>query len=152
MADTLVVRVTGRPAEAPEPVSLSLVMSDQALWGQDDAPAVLGGYGPIPASLAQRLVRDAVVDKRSLATLRRLYRDPKSGSLVAMESRSRFFPRAWPDSSVSGTERVELHTVMRRFGIAIAPGRAIVADRLAPPTGWVSVSAVTTPKKRRAGA
>jgi hypothetical protein len=93
MADTLVERVTGRPAEEPEPVALNLVMSDQALWGQDNAPAVLEGYGPIPASLAQRLVKDAVVDARSLATLRRLYRDPKSGSLVAMESRSRFFPK-----------------------------------------------------------
>lgn len=92
MADTLMERVTGRPAEAPESVALNLVMSDQALWGQDNAPAVLDGYGPIPASVAQRLVRDAVVDKRSLATLRRLYRDPKAGSLVAMESRSRCFP------------------------------------------------------------
>jgi hypothetical protein len=34
-----------------------------------------------------------VVDERALATLRRLYRHPKSGSLVAMESRSRFFPK-----------------------------------------------------------
>jgi Domain of unknown function (DUF222) len=93
MADTLVERVTGRPAEEPEHVALNLVMSDQSLWGQDNAPAVLDGYGPIPASVAQRLVRDAVVDERSLATLRRLYRDPKSGSLVAMESRSRFFPK-----------------------------------------------------------
>jgi len=74
-------------------VALNLVMSDQALWGQDHAPAVLDGYGPIPASVAQRLVADAVVDERSLATLRRLYRHPKSGSLVAMESRSRFFPK-----------------------------------------------------------
>ena len=81
----------GRPMCAP--VALNLVMSDQALWGQDNAPAVLDGYGPIPASLAQRLVRDAVVDERSVATLRRLYRDPKSGSLVAMESRSRVFPK-----------------------------------------------------------
>jgi hypothetical protein len=93
MADTLVERVTGRPAEAPEPVALNLVMSDQALFGQDNAPAVLEGYGPIPAALAQSLVRDAVVDAGSLATLRRLYRDPNSGSLVAMESRSRFFPK-----------------------------------------------------------
>jgi hypothetical protein len=93
MADTLVERVTGKPAEEPEHVALNLVMSDQALWGQDNAPAVVDGYGPIPASLAQRLVRDAVVDQRALATLRRLYRDPKSGSLVAMESRSRLFPK-----------------------------------------------------------
>jgi hypothetical protein len=93
MADTLVERVTGRPAAAPEPVALNLVMSDQALWGQDNAPAVLEGYGPIPAAVAHHLVRDAVTDEGSLATLRRLYRDPKSGSLVAMESRSRLFPK-----------------------------------------------------------
>jgi hypothetical protein len=93
MADTVVERVTGHPAEEPEHVALNLVMSDQALWGQDNAPAVLDGYGPIPASVAQQLVRDAVVDERSVATLRRLYRNPKSGSLVAMESRSRFFPK-----------------------------------------------------------
>jgi hypothetical protein len=93
MADALVERVSGHPAEEPEHVALNVVMSDQSLWGQDNAPAVLDGYGPIPASVAQRLVRDAVVDERSLATLRRLYRDPKSGSLVAMESRSRLFPK-----------------------------------------------------------
>ena len=78
MADTLVERVTGRPAEEAESVALNLVMSDQVLWGRDNAPAELDGYGPIPASLAQRVVRDAVVDERSLATLRRLYRYPKS--------------------------------------------------------------------------
>jgi hypothetical protein len=93
MADTLVERVTGKPAEAPQSVALNLVMSDQALWGQDNAPAVLAGYGPIPASLARRLVADAVVGERSVARLRRLYRHPKSGSLVAMESRSRLFPK-----------------------------------------------------------
>jgi len=93
MADTLAERVTGRPADAPESVALNLVMTDQALWGQDNAPAGLDGYGPIPASVAQRLVKDAVVDDRSLATLRRLYRHPTTGALVAMESRSRFFPK-----------------------------------------------------------
>ncbi|MGX9790082.1 HNH endonuclease [Mycobacterium sp. MMS18-G62] len=93
MADTAYERVTGKPADEPAPVALNVVMSDAALWGQDTAPAVLDGYGPIPASLAQRLVRDAVVDDRSLATLRRLYRHPRSGALVAMESRSRLFPK-----------------------------------------------------------
>jgi Domain of unknown function (DUF222) len=93
MADTVVERVMGRPADAPESVALNLVMTDQALWGQDNAPAVLDGYGPIPASLAQRLVKDAVVDERSVASLRRLYRHPNSAALVAMESRSRFFPK-----------------------------------------------------------
>jgi hypothetical protein len=93
MADALVERVTGRPAEEPESVSLNVVMSDAALWGQDSAPAVVEGYGPIPASLARRLVGDAVIDERAVATLRRLYRHPTSGALVAMESRARLFPK-----------------------------------------------------------
>lgn len=93
MADTLVERVTGRPAEVPEPIAVNLVMSDQALFGEDNCPALVEGYGPIPAEIARKLVDAAVGDGRSKATLRRLYRHPKSGALVAMESRSRCFPK-----------------------------------------------------------
>ena len=93
MADTLVERVTGRPAEVPEPVAVNLVMSDQTLLGDDNSPATIEGYGPIPASVARNLISGAVADAQSAATLRRLYRHPKSGSLLAMESRSRLFPR-----------------------------------------------------------
>jgi hypothetical protein len=94
MADMLVERVTGRPAQQPEPVAVNLVMSDQTLLGDDNSPAWLQGYGPIPATVARRLVDRAVGDERSRGTLRRLYRHPKTGSLVAMESRSRCFPQA----------------------------------------------------------
>ena len=94
MADTLVERVTGRPADKPVPVALNLVMADTTLAGDDDAPAWLDGYGPIPAGLASRLTGDAVADKAAKATLRRLYRHPTSGQLVAMESRARIFPKA----------------------------------------------------------
>jgi hypothetical protein len=93
MADTLVERVTGRAAGQPAPVALNLVMSDQTLLGEDESAAVLDGYGPIPASVARRLVGGAIGDPRSRATLRRLYRHPRSGALVAMESRSRRFPK-----------------------------------------------------------
>jgi hypothetical protein len=93
MADTLVERVTGRPAETAEPVALNLVMTDQALFGEDNCPALVDGYGPIPAEIARKLVSSAVGDERSKATLRRLYRHPKSGALAAMESRSRCFPK-----------------------------------------------------------
>ena len=93
MADTMVERVTGRPADAAEPVAVNLVITDETLLGGDDTPAAVHGYGPIPASVARGLVDKAVGDKRSRCTLRRLYRHPKAGQLVAMESRSRFFPR-----------------------------------------------------------
>ena len=39
------------------------------------------------------MVASAVTDRRSRATLRRLYAHPRSGALVAMESRARLFPR-----------------------------------------------------------
>lgn len=93
MADVLVERVTGRSAAEPTPVAVNLVISDEALLGGGPRPATIGGYGPIPAAVARRLVRDAVVDKRARATLRRLYAHPATGALVAMESRSRCFPR-----------------------------------------------------------
>ncbi|MUL82351.1 MULTISPECIES: DUF222 domain-containing protein [unclassified Mycolicibacterium] len=93
MADTLVERVTGRPIDVPEPVAVHLLLSDQTLLGDDERPAVVEGYGPVPAAVARNLVSEAVADKRSRATLRRLYRHPKSGALVAMESRSRLFPK-----------------------------------------------------------
>jgi Domain of unknown function (DUF222) len=93
MADTLVVRVTGRPAEVPTPIAVDLVVTDETLLGGDSSPARVAGYGPIPAAIARRLVGNAVADERSQATLRRLYKHPRSGTLVAMESRSRKFPK-----------------------------------------------------------
>lgn len=93
MADTLVERVTGRPADVAEPVAVNLVISDETLLGGDDTTAVVDGYGPIPATVARGLVSHAVTDNRSRATLRRLYRHPRSGGLVAMESRARCFPK-----------------------------------------------------------
>jgi hypothetical protein len=94
MADTMVERVTGRPAEVPIPVTVNLVMTDDALLGNTTTPARVTGYGPIPAAVGRHLVIGATRDKRSRATLRRLYKHPASGALVAMESRSRLFPKA----------------------------------------------------------
>lgn len=92
MADTLIARVTGRDAAVPVPVEVNLVLSDATLLGGDSAAADLCGYGPIPAAVARSLVSHAVTDERSRATLRRLYAHPRSGALVAMESRARLFP------------------------------------------------------------
>ena len=94
MADTLVERVTGRPAEVPTPIAVDVVITDEALFGDDSTSAQVPGYGPIPAAVARRLAADAIADERSKATLRRLFRHPSSGALVAMESRARLFPKA----------------------------------------------------------
>ncbi|BBY08363.1 hypothetical protein MNVI_36810 [Mycobacterium noviomagense] len=93
MADTLAERVTGRPADVAEPVAVNLIISDETLFGGDCAAAVIDGYGPVPAAVARDLISGAATDARSRATLRRLYRHPRSGALVAMESRARRFPK-----------------------------------------------------------
>ena len=123
MADTLVERVTGRPAETPEPVAVNLVMSDQALLAGDNSAGRGGGIWTDPSRGGAGLVDGAVGDKRSRATLRRLYAHPKSGSLVAMESRSRCFPPGLAGLSGYGIKLVGRRIVMRRSGIAITHSR-----------------------------
>ena len=93
MADTLVERVTGRDAAVPTPIAVNLVVSNETLLGGDSEPADIRGYGPIPAAVARAMVSGAIGDRRSRATLRRLYAHPRSGALLAMESRARLFPR-----------------------------------------------------------
>jgi hypothetical protein len=93
MADTLVERATGRSATTPTPIAVNLVLSDRTLLSGDTTPANISDYGPIPAEVARGLVSAAATDSRSRATLRRLYTHPRSGALVAMESRARRFPK-----------------------------------------------------------
>ncbi len=83
MADTLVERITGHSTAAGVPVTVNVVISDQALLGHDQQPAWLQGYGPIPAD---------TLDPKSLTALRRLYAKPSTGALVGMESIAREFP------------------------------------------------------------
>ena len=97
MADTLVERVTGRPADQPVPVAVNVVISDQALFGVESAAAVIAGYGSVPSALARNFITEAVTDQRSRATLRRLYATPATGALVALESRARVFPKGLAD-------------------------------------------------------
>jgi hypothetical protein len=92
MADTAYERITGRTVTSPVDLNLNLVLADTTLFGGDDCPGYLQGYGPVPANVVRHLLGDAVSDEKAKATLRRLYRHPESGRLVAMESRARTFP------------------------------------------------------------
>ncbi|WP_193612467.1 HNH endonuclease [Nocardioides lijunqiniae] len=95
MADTLVERVTGTPAEETPRVELKLVMTDQSLLGLTDDAAHLAGYGPVPAPWARALAKDAMGKAR--AFIRRLYVAPSTGKLLGMDSRARLAPKALAD-------------------------------------------------------
>ncbi|WP_143055231.1 HNH endonuclease, partial [Nocardioides luteus] len=86
MADTLVDRITGRTSAESKPrIEVKVVMTADSLTGDADQPAVVEGYGPVPAAWAREALADAEV------FVRRLFTDP-AGQLVAMESRSRKAP------------------------------------------------------------
>lgn len=91
MADTLVERVTGQARAADTNLEIQLVMTDRTLLAGDEEPALLHGYGMLPAETARSLAhRD---DSEATAWVRRLYTTPGAGQLVGMDSRSRFFPK-----------------------------------------------------------
>ena len=105
MADTLVERVTGQGRAGQVPVEVQLVLTDRTLLdpgsGAPDS-AHFPGYGSVPGGWARELIGAALKKPGagtrpprtsiSEVTLRRLYADPVSGELVAMESRARQFP------------------------------------------------------------
>jgi hypothetical protein len=109
MADTLIARILGTspaidvadldPAREPRTrvgIELGLIVSDQVLFGASHEAAHLDGYGPIPADLARDLVADALdldaLEERCRVWLRRLYANPATGTLTAMDSIARAVP------------------------------------------------------------
>jgi hypothetical protein len=89
MVDTLVARVLGTAAGVG--VEIGLVVSDEVLLGDSEGSAYLDGYGAIPSEVAREIAKQAGSQGR--ARLRRLYRRPADRQLVAMDSRSRCFPK-----------------------------------------------------------
>lgn len=91
MADTLVERVTGRPAADPCQVDLMVVITDQALLGLADTPAHVDGYGPISASWVRQLIA-GTHDAAHQVAIRRLFRGP--GRTVQLETSRRLMSPA----------------------------------------------------------
>lgn len=66
-------------------VTVDLVVPDSVLTVQSDEAAHVVGYGPVPADLARELAAHA-------DWLRRLYAEPATGTLVALDSVARLLP------------------------------------------------------------
>jgi hypothetical protein len=94
MADTFVERLTGQARATDVSAEVELVMTDRSLFGGDNTPARLVGHGPVPASLARDLIRLGAEAEQARVWVRRLYTNPVTGDLIAMDSRRREFPAA----------------------------------------------------------
>jgi hypothetical protein len=80
-------------------IEVQLIMTDRTLLAGSAEPAVLPGYGILPAQTARDLIRREATtkepvgpDKSARTWLRRLYTAPSTGQLVGMDSRSRLVP------------------------------------------------------------
>ena len=76
MCDTAVERITGQKQADDIAVEIGILMTSESLLGDEDVPAMLSGYGPVPAAIARHLATG------SKAWLRRLFTDPMTGTLV----------------------------------------------------------------------
>ena len=132
---------------------MNLVMSDQTLLGDDNTPAVVLGYGPIPASVARGLVCEAV-ERRAV-----------TGHAAAAVSPSQERVRWWRWSRGRGFSRagwrafIGLRDQTCRTPYCDAPIRhrdhADPRNRGGPTSAVNGLGTVraraTTPKKHRAG-
>ncbi len=96
MADTLVERLTGQAGADAVSAEIALVMTDTALLTDDDTPADLDGYGPVPAELARTIARggDHPDIDRARVFVRRLFTDPATGIIADADPRRRRFDGA----------------------------------------------------------
>lgn len=90
-ADEFCGLVTGECNRTP-PVEINLVMTDRTLFQAGPEAAHLQGYGTIPACMARQLVRGRDGEIKLKRWIRRLYTEPETGKLLAMDSRRRIFP------------------------------------------------------------
>lgn len=111
MADILTERLTGQSAAGGVPIEVNLVMPADSLLSPAAAvahdrrspsraagqpvsvgggePAHLDGYGPVPTAVVRGWLLDP--GRTAPTWLRRLYARPRTGDLVAMDSRRRLF-------------------------------------------------------------
>ncbi|KAE8765580.1 DUF222 domain-containing protein [Georgenia thermotolerans] len=127
MADTLVERVTGQARAADVPIEVQLVMTDRTLLEGDAEPAVIPGYGTVPAGFA----RDLITDR--LGPLEVGGGDGVSG---ARDSGAESGAAGAGDSTAPGVADRKVLAWVRRLFTAPGTGELVALDsrrRIAPP-------------------
>ncbi|HEY9493887.1 MAG TPA: DUF222 domain-containing protein [Intrasporangium sp.] len=158
----------GLPADVS--VEIQLVITDRALLAGDDTPAHIPGYGPIPAGWARDLLTADLIDepppdepghesrqdyerRRAKIYLRRLYTHPRSGTLVAMDSKRRLFPAGlrrfliardgtcrtpWCDAPIRHADHVTPHAAGGPTSAANGQGLCQRCNHVKDLPGWYS--------------
>ncbi|WP_456319096.1 DUF222 domain-containing protein [Georgenia yuyongxinii] len=177
MADTLVERVTGQDRAADVPVEVQVVMTDRALLAGNDEPAVIPGYGTVPAGWARALIAartgtaDAVesldgAGRKVLVWLRRLFTAPSTGQLVAMDSRRRTVPPGlarfidardqvcrtlWCDAPIRHHDHIQAHADSGTTSAENLRGTCEACNYAKQAPGWGTRTVTVTGAEQRAG-
>ncbi len=134
-------------------IDIQLIMTDRTLFDGDDEPAIITGYGPIPAPIARDLIRNANPDTKTW--IRRLYTDPDTGHLVNADSRRRTFPHAmrqyllardqycrtpWCDAPIRHTDHITAHSRGGTTTITNGQGICENCNYVKESPGWTSTA------------
>ncbi|WP_425309722.1 DUF222 domain-containing protein [Ammonicoccus fulvus] len=153
MADALVERLTGCSATAPCGIELMVVITDRALFGVDDEPGHVDGYGPVAASWVRDLVGQADPEQR--IALRRLFKEP--GRMVRMEANRRSMSPAlrklirlrdqrcrmpWCDARIGHDDHVTDHAKGGESSYVNAQGLCEACNYAKSMPGWSASSTV----------
>ncbi len=134
-------------------IDIQLIMTDRTLFDGDDEPAIITGYGPVPAPIARDLIRNANPDTKTW--IRRLYTDPDTGHLVNADSRRRTFPHAmrqyllardqycrtpWCDAPIRHTDHITAHSRGGTTTITNGQGICENCNYVKESPGWTSTA------------
>jgi hypothetical protein len=104
-------------------VEAQVVIGATTLLGLDEQPALLRGYGAIPAEIARRIADTSQDDSPSRILLRRLVCDPEDGRLLTMDTRARLYQGPLRD-----------FTIYRDQACRLSGGRIRDIDHITPST------------------
>ncbi len=95
MADTLVRRILAPHVASPVgpaelPLMINIVVPDTVLLGDSDASGHVEGFGAVPGELLREWIA-AHAESGVTDWVRRLYKQPSTGQVVAMDKKSRRF-------------------------------------------------------------
>ena len=143
---------------------------------QPEAPAYFPGYGIVPGAWARELIRSAlgttgcreapplepppepepVPEQPSLVSLRRLYLDPETGELTAMESKARAFPAGlarlirtrdqtcrtpWCDAPIRHIDHIQPHAEGGPTSYTNGQGLCEACNQAKEAPGWSAAAA-----------
>ncbi|GIZ98293.1 HNH endonuclease [Tsukamurella sp. TY48] len=160
MADTAFACLTGRDAADGQPVTVNLTVPAAVLLGDQPGTAHLANGGTLPAEIARHLIGKAAAN--AVAWVKRLYVQPESGAVVALDSRSRLFPAGlaeviaardrycrtpYCDAPIAHTDHIVAHAKGGPTSLANGQGLCVACNYAKEAAGWSSRT-VTDPSGR----